>query len=95
VGYECERGAVSEAGDEVADHTATVHTPTMTLKKCGFTGSDRDDIDDGSFVWSFVLTFPDVLRDLVPAVRLFQSFIDAFVCFSVAVFSYVFDRVQS
>jgi hypothetical protein len=46
-------------------------------------------------LWSFVLTFLDVLRDLVPAVTLFQSFIYAFVCFSVAVFSYVFDRAQS
>jgi hypothetical protein len=50
VGYECERGAVSTAEAEVGDHTATVHIPTMTLKKCGFAGSDRDDIDDGSFV---------------------------------------------
>jgi len=35
-----------------------------------------------------------VLRDLVPTVTLFQSFIYAFGCFSVAVFFYVFRRAQ-
>jgi hypothetical protein len=43
----------------------------MTLKKCGFAGTDRDDIDDGSFV----VVVLNVLWDLVPAVTLFQSFI--------------------
>jgi hypothetical protein len=45
-------------------------------------------------VWSFVLTFLNVLRDLVPAVTLFQSFIYAFGCFTVTVFFYVFHRAQ-
>jgi hypothetical protein len=44
--------------------------------------------------WSFVLTFLNDLRDLVPAVTLFQSFIHAFGCFSVAVFFYLFHRAQ-
>jgi hypothetical protein len=45
-------------------------------------------------VWNFVLTFLNVLRDLVPAVTLFSSFIYAFGCFTVAVFFYVFHRAQ-
>jgi hypothetical protein len=44
--------------------------------------------------WTFVLTFLNALRGLVPAVTLFQSFIYAFGCFSVAVFLYVFHRAQ-
>ena len=45
-------------------------------------------------VWTFVFTFLNVLRDLVPAVTLFQSFIYAFGSFTVAVFFYVFHRAQ-
>jgi hypothetical protein len=45
-------------------------------------------------VWTFVLTFLNVLRDLVPAVTLFQSFIYAFGCFSVMVFFFVFHGAQ-
>ena len=45
-------------------------------------------------VWTFVLTFLNVVRDLVPAVTLFSSFIYAFGCLSVAVFFYVFHRAQ-
>ena len=45
-------------------------------------------------VWTFVLTLFNVLRDLVPAVTLFQSFIYAFGCFTVMVFFYVFHRAQ-
>lgn len=45
-------------------------------------------------VWTFVVTFLNVLRDLVPAVTLFASFIHAFACFSVMVFFLVFYRSQ-
>jgi len=45
-------------------------------------------------VWNFVFTFLNVLRDLVPAVALFSSFIYAFGCFSVMVFFFVFHRAQ-
>jgi hypothetical protein len=45
-------------------------------------------------VWNFVLTFFNVVRDLVPAVALFSSFIYAFACFTVAVFFYVLHRAQ-
>jgi hypothetical protein len=45
-------------------------------------------------VWNFVLTLLNVLRDLVPPVRLFSSFTYAFACFSVMVFFFVFHREQ-
>jgi hypothetical protein len=45
-------------------------------------------------LWTFVYTFLNVLRGLVPAAMLFQSFIYAFGCLSVAVFFYVFHRAQ-
>jgi hypothetical protein len=45
-------------------------------------------------LWTFVFTFLNVLRDLVPAATLFQSFIYACGCLSVAVFFYVFHRAQ-
>ena len=37
-------------------------------------------------VWTFVSTFLNVLRDLIPAVTLFSSLINALGCFSVAMF---------
>jgi len=46
-------------------------------------------------VWTFVLNIVNVLRDLVPALTLFSSFIYAFGCLTVAVFFYVFHRAQS
>jgi hypothetical protein len=94
VGYECERGAVSEAGAEVADDTATVHTPAMTLKSAALLALIGTILMTALLVWNFVFTFLNVLRDLVPAVTLFQSFIYAFGCFSVMMFSYVFQRAQ-
>jgi hypothetical protein len=45
-------------------------------------------------VWNFVFTLLNVLRDLVPAVTLFTSFISTLGCFTVAVFFYVFHRAQ-
>ena len=45
-------------------------------------------------VWNFVLTLLNVLRDLVPAVTLFSSFIYAFGCFSVMVFFFVYHKAQ-
>jgi hypothetical protein len=45
-------------------------------------------------VWSFVSTFLNVVRDLVPPLTLCSSFIYVFGCFSVAVFFYAFHRAQ-
>jgi uncharacterized BrkB/YihY/UPF0761 family membrane protein len=46
-------------------------------------------------VWRFVSNALNAMRGLVPAVKLFSSFIYVFGCFSVAVFFYVFHRGQS
>jgi hypothetical protein len=45
-------------------------------------------------VWNFVFTLLNVLRDLVPAVSLFSSFIYAFGSLTVMVFFFVFRRAQ-
>jgi hypothetical protein len=82
----------AEAG--VAAETARVHTSTMTLKNAGLLALIGTVLMTALLLWTFVLTFLNVLRDLVPAVTLIQSFIYAFGCFSVAVFFYVFHRAQ-
>jgi hypothetical protein len=79
---------------EVADGTSRVHTPTMTLKNAALLALFGTILMTALLVWSFVLTFLNVLRDLVPAVTLFQSFIYAFGCFTVTVFFYAFHRAQ-
>jgi hypothetical protein len=72
----------------------SVHTPTMTLKAAALLALIGTILMTALLMWTFVLTFLNVLRDLVPPVTLFQSFIYAFGCFSVAVFFYVFHRAQ-
>ena len=81
-------------GAEVAYDTGSVHTPTMTLKNAALLALIGTILMTALLLWTFVLTFLNVLRDLVPAVTLFQSFIYAFGCFSVMVFFYVFHRAQ-
>jgi hypothetical protein len=67
----------------------------MTLKNAALLAVIGMILMTALLIWTFVLTFLNVLRDLVPAVTLFQSFIYVFGCFSVAVFFYVFHRRQS
>jgi hypothetical protein len=74
--------------------TGSVHTPTMTLRNAALLALIGSILMTALLVWTFVLTFLNVLRDLVPAVTLFQSFIYAFGCFSVMVFFFVFHRAQ-
>jgi hypothetical protein len=66
----------------------------MTLKSAALLAMIGTILMTALLVWSFVLTFLNVLRNLVPAVTLFPSFIYAFGCLSVAVFFYVFHRAQ-
>jgi hypothetical protein len=82
----------AEAG--VAAVTGNVHIPTMTLKNAALLALIGTILMTALLMWTFVLTFLNVLRDLVPAVTLFSSFIYAFGCFTAAVFSYVFHRAQ-
>ncbi|PYX67788.1 MAG: hypothetical protein DMG78_26910 [Acidobacteria bacterium] len=81
-------------GAEVAPDTASVHTPTMTLKGAALLALIGTILMTALLLWTFVVTFLNVLGDLVPAVTLLQSFVYAFGCFSVAVFFYVFHRAQ-
>jgi hypothetical protein len=78
----------------VAAETARVHTPTMTLKTAALLALIGTILMTALLMWTFFLTFLNVLRDLVPVVTLFSSFIYAFGCFSVAVFFYLFHRAQ-
>jgi hypothetical protein len=66
----------------------------MTLKNAALLALIGTIVMTALLLWTFVLTFLNVLRDLVPAVALLQSFIYAFGCFSVAVFFYLFHRAQ-
>jgi len=66
----------------------------MTLKTAALLALIGTILMTALFMWTFFLTFLNVLRDLVPVVTLFSSFIYAFGCFSVAVFFYLFHRAQ-
>jgi hypothetical protein len=79
----------------VADDTGNVHTPVMTLKNAALLALIGTILMTVLLVWTFVFNVVNALRDLVPAVTLFSSFIYAFGCFGVAVFFYVFHRAQS
>ena len=81
-------------GATVAPDTDSGHTPTMTIKNAALLAVIGTILMTALLLWSFVLTFLNVLRGLVPAVTLFSSFIYAFGCFSVAVFFYIFHRAQ-
>jgi hypothetical protein len=66
----------------------------MTLKNAALLALIGTVLMTALLLWSFVFTFLNVLRGLVPAVTLFQSFIYEVGCSSVAVFFYVFYRGQ-
>jgi len=83
------------ADTPVAPDTASVHTPTMTLKNTALLALIGTVLMTALLVWNFVFNLLNLLRGLVPAVTLFSSFIYAFGCFSVMVFFFVFHRTQS
>jgi hypothetical protein len=84
----------STTGAKVAADATNVHTSPMTLKGAALLALIGTILTTALLLWTFALTFLNALRGLVPAVTLFQSFIYAFGCFSVAVFLYVFHRAQ-
>jgi hypothetical protein len=67
----------------------------MTLKSAALLALIGTILMTALLLWTFVFTFLNVLRDLVPAVALFSSLTYAFGSFSVMVFFYVFHRAQS
>jgi hypothetical protein len=66
----------------------------MTLKSAALLAFVGAILMTALLVWNFVSTLLNVLRDLVPAVALFSSFIYAFGCLTVAVFFFVYYREQ-
>jgi hypothetical protein len=82
------------AGIQVAVNPRGVHTPTMTLKNAALLALVGTTLMTVLLVWSFVLTLLNVLRDLLPPVKLFSSFTYAFGALTVAVFFFVFHSAQ-
>ena len=87
-------GGVNSTLATVAANTHRVHTPTMTPKNAALLAFVGTILMTVLLVWNLVFTFLNVLRDLVPAVTLFSSFIYTFGCLSVTVFFFVFHRAQ-
>jgi hypothetical protein len=79
----------------VADKSATLHNPAMTLKNAALLALVGTVLITALLIWTFVFNFLNALRDLVPAVTLLSSFIYAFGCFTLAVFFFVYHRAQS
>jgi hypothetical protein len=67
----------------------------MTIKNAALLALIVTILMTALLVWNFVFNFLNLLRGLVPAVMVFESFIYAFGCFSVMVFFFVFHRTQS
>ncbi|MGA7931478.1 MAG: hypothetical protein WCA20_36470 [Candidatus Sulfotelmatobacter sp.] len=67
----------------------------MTLKNAALLALIRTILMTSLLVGTLVLTFLNVLRDLVPVVTLFSLLIYAFGCFSVMVFFFMFHRAQT
>ncbi len=84
----------SQAEAEVAPNIPSPNPPTMTLKNAAPLAVIGTILMTALVVCNFVLTFLNVLRDLVPAVTLFSSFIYAFGCLTVIVFFFVFRQAQ-
>jgi hypothetical protein len=66
----------------------------MTLKNAALLALVGTTLITALLLWTFVFNLMNVLRDLVPPVALFSSFIEVFGCFTVALFFYVFHRSQ-
>jgi hypothetical protein len=77
--------------------TSTFRTvmPAMTRKNAALLALIGTILITALLVWDYVLNVLNVLRGLIPATMLFSSFIYAFACFSVAVFSYVFHKAKT
>ena len=83
-----------KAEPELPQSLTSVHTPTKTLKNAALLALIGTVLITVLLVRNLIFNLLNLLRSLVPSVTLFQSFICAFGCFSVAVFFYVFHRAQ-
>jgi hypothetical protein len=66
----------------------------MTLKNAALLALIGTILMTALLLWTFVLTFLNVVRGLASAVTLFSSFIYAFGCFALAAFFFVFHRAH-
>ena len=67
----------------------------MTLKNAALLALIGTALITALLAWTFFFDVVNVLRDLVPAVKLLSSFIHLFGFFTVTLFFYVFHRSQS
>ena len=88
-------GSTQQGRNQVAAGTASVHTPTMTLKNAALLAMIGTILATILLCAIFVFNFLNVLRGLVPPLMLFSWFIYAFACLSLTVFFYVFYKAQS
>ena len=88
------RRLASSPKPELRPTPATIHTPTMNLKNAALLALVGTILMTVPLVWNLVFIFVNALRDLVPMVSLFSSFIYAFGCLTVAGFFYAFHRAQ-
>jgi len=83
-------------GARVAADTASVHTPTMTLKNAALLALVGTILMTVLLVWNFVSNvLNNVLRGVEAPIVPFALFIYAFGCSTVMVFFFVFHRAQS
>jgi hypothetical protein len=78
----------------LADDAGTVHTLTMTLKSAAFLALIGTILVTLLLVVGLADDILGVARGVVPEIRLVTSFIYAFAATSVAVFFYVFHKMQ-
>jgi hypothetical protein len=76
----CPRSPVPKLDPKLRSDTASGHTPTMTLKDAALLALIGTILMTVLFVWTFVLACLNVLRDLIPVVTVFSSFMHARVC---------------
>jgi hypothetical protein len=84
-----------ESPIQLAEDGAVIHTPTMTLKSAALLALIGTILVTALLVWDLVFDVLNVVRGLVPVVKLFSSLIYTFGAFSVALFFFVFHKRQS
>ena len=79
----------------VAERPRSAYTPAMTLNKAAFLALVGMILATILLVAGFIGDVVNVVRGLIPAMRLLTSFIYAFAALSMAMFLYAFHKSQS
>ena len=72
-----------------------IHTPAMNLKNAALLALVGTVVLTVLLIAGFIFDVLNVLRGLIPAIRLLTSFIHAFAGLSAVVFLYAFHKAQS